>query len=177
MPTNSSDASAPRYPQRLRARASLRFLGQPIQKPSVKVPSTPRPRSYCAQACPKIRSHDDTPTYRHRYLSMPSMPNGISGLCCRPAHRRLEFFVMIDQRTKDRAAAPLGARADASVRPISSLHVLLTDSLLSFAIRSQPIVASTTARYAYDRTCRYVCLAQVPPYNPHRQSSLLHPTL
>ena len=40
---------------------------------------------------------------------------------------------MIDQRTKHRVLAPLCARAHASVRPVSLLHVLLADSLLRFA--------------------------------------------
>ena len=65
---------APCDPQRLRARASLRFLGQPIQKPSLKVPSTPGPHSCSAQAPLKIRLRADASTHRHRYHSMPSMP-------------------------------------------------------------------------------------------------------
>jgi hypothetical protein len=50
---------ASRDPQRLRARASLRFLGQPIQRPSSKVPSTPGPRSRSARAPLEISSRDD----------------------------------------------------------------------------------------------------------------------
>ena len=47
---------------------------------------------------------------------------------------------MIDQRTKDRVLVPLCARVHASVRPVSLRYLLLADSLLSFATRSQPIV-------------------------------------
>ena len=103
--------------------------------------STPRPRSHCAQAFPKISSRSDASTHRHRYYSMPSMPKGNSGLPCRPAHPgAVGFFVMIDRRTKDRAIEPLCARAHAPARPVSLLHVLLADSPLRFAIWSRPIV-------------------------------------
>src|SRR5688572_15088789 len=105
------------------------------------------------------------------------MPKGNSGLSCWPTHRGLGFFLMIDQRTKDRAAAPLCARAHASVRPVSLLYVLLADSLLRLTTRSQPIVASTTARYFRDQPSCYTCFGESPPYNPHRQTLLLHPTL
>ena len=43
--------------------------------------------------------------------------------------------------------------------------------------RSQPIVASTTARCSLDQPYRYVCFAQCPPYNPHRIRPLLYPPL
>jgi hypothetical protein len=112
------------------AYSSFRCFGQPIQKPSLKVPSTPRAESRSAHAPLKICLRADAPTDRHRYHSMRSMQKGNSGLCCRPANRCLGFFVMIDQRTKDRAAAPLSARAHASVRPVLLLHVLLADCLL-----------------------------------------------
>src|SRR5439155_18101962 len=118
-----------RDPQRFRARASLRFFSQPIQKPAVQVPSTPRPLSYCAEASPKIGSRDDAATYRHRYHSMPSMPKGNSGLSCQPARpHTLGFFVMIAQRTNTRALAPFSARANASVRLVSSFHRFLAHS-------------------------------------------------
>jgi hypothetical protein len=44
---------APRDSQGLCAGSSLRLFGQPIQKPSLKMPSTPRPWSRPAQAPPK----------------------------------------------------------------------------------------------------------------------------
>ena len=128
------------------------FLANRSKSLLVKVPSTPRPQSRSAQAPPKISSRADAPTHRHRYHSMPSMPKGNSGLLCQPAcPRTMGFFVMIDQRTKNRVLAPLCARAHASVRPVSLLHVLLADSLLRFATRSHPIVASTTARCSHDQ--------------------------
>ncbi len=84
---------------------------------------------------------------------------------------------MIEQQTKDRVVAPLYDRAHASVRPVSLRHVLLADSLLRLTTRSQPIVASTTARYFHDQPFCYACFGESPPYNPHRQTLLLHPTL
>ena len=169
---------APRDPQRLRARASLRFFGQPIQKPSLKVPSTPRPQSHCAQAPPKLSSGADAPTHRHRYHSMPPMPKGNSGLSCRPACPcTMGFFVMIDQRTKNRAFEPLRARAHASVRPVPLLHVFFARSLFRFTRRLQSVDASNAARSSHDLLRCYVYSARCPRYNPHRLSSLLHPTL
>src|SRR5439155_23048075 len=82
------------------------------------------------------------------------------------------FFVMITQRTKDRPAASLCARAHASVRPVSLLHVLLADSLLRLT-RLQPIVASTTARYFHDQPSCCTCFGESPPYNSHKQTLLL----
>ena len=152
-----------------------------IQKRSRKVPSTPRPRSRSAQAPLKISSGADAQTHRHRYHSMPSMPKGHSGLPCRPAHpRAMGFFVMIDQRTKNRVPAPLCARAHAPLRPVSLLRVLLANSLFRFATWSQPIVALKTARTAWSshhQPCRYVCFGRSPRYNPHRPTSLPYPTL
>src|SRR6266481_10204926 len=108
---------------------------------AVKVPSTPRAESRSAQAPPKISSRADAPTDRYRYHSMPPMPEGNSGLSCRPARlRTMGFFVMIDQRPKTSVLPVLCARAHASVRPVSLCHVLLADSLFRFAARSQPIV-------------------------------------
>ena len=142
------------------------------------MPSTPRPWSHCAQAPLKISSRADAPTHRHRYHSMPPMPKGNFGLPCRPARpSTMGFFVMIDQRRKDRLFASLYARAHASVRPVLLLHVWLADSLFRFATRSQPIVASKTARPCQNPLRCYVCLTRCPRYNPHRQPSLLHPTL
>ena len=165
-------------PTPTRARASLRFLGQPIQRPSIKVPSTPRPQSHCAQAPHTLSSGADAPTHRHRYHPMPSMPKGNSALPCQPACScTMGFFVMIDQQTKDRAVAPLCARASASVRPVLSLYPFLPRSRLCFATRSRPIVALKTARYFHYQWCSYVCFSQPPSYNPHRQTSLLHPPL
>ena len=172
MLTNSS--AAPRDPQRLRARASLRFLGQPIQRPSLKVPSTLGPQSRSARATRKISSRADASTHRHRYHPVPSLPKGNSGLFCQPAYpRTMGFFVMIDQRTKHRAFASLCAGAHASVRPVLLPLVLLW----RFATRLQPIVASKTARCSHDQPCLSLYFAQSHPNNPHRQTSLLHPTL
>ena len=119
----------------------------------------------------QISSRADAPTHRHRYHSMPSMPKGNSGLFCQPACPcTVGFFVMIDQRTKDRALAPLCARAHASVRPVSLRYVLLADSLL--AVR-HPLATTRLrqrlARYSHHQPCCYVCFDQSPPYNPHRQ--------
>ena len=126
----------------------------------------------------KIRLRADASTHRHRYHPMPSMPKGNSGLPCRPARpHTMGFFVMIDQRTKNRPLQTLCARAHASVRPVSLLHVLWADSLLRFATRSRPIVALKTARYSHHQWCCYVCFDQSPRYNPHRHPSLLHPPL
>jgi hypothetical protein len=109
---------------------------------------------------------------------MPSMPKGNSGLFCQPAcSYTMGFFVMTNQQTKDRVFASLCARAHASVRSVSLLDVLLADSLLRLTTRSQPIVASTTARYFHDQPCCYICFGESLPYNPHRQTLLLHPTL
>ena len=49
-----------------------------------------------------------------------------------PVPDTMGFFVMIDQRTKNRVPAPLCARAHASVRPVSLLHVLLADISIAF---------------------------------------------
>jgi hypothetical protein len=87
------------------------------------------------------------------------------------------FFVMIDQRSKSRVLEPLCARAYASVRPVLLLHLLLADSLFRFATPSQPIVCVKDCPVFYDELCWYVCFGQSPQYNPHRQPSLLHPTL
>jgi len=167
MPRIHPPLPAPRDPQRLRARASLRRFGQPIQRPSSKVPSTPGPRSRSAQAPRKISSRADASTHRRRYHPVPSLPKGNSGLLCQPACPcTMGFFVMIDQRTKDRAIALLCIRAHASVRPVSLLYLLLADSLLRLTTRSQPIVALKTARHFHDQPCCYVYFGQSPPYNP-----------
>jgi hypothetical protein len=151
------------------ARASLRLLSQPIQKPSVKVPATPKPQSHRAQAPPALSSGVDASTHRHRYLSMPCVPTGHSGLCCRAAHRCLGFFVTIDQRTNTPVLLSLCARASASVRPVLSRHPFLPRSRLCLATRSRPIVASKTAPPCQNALRCYVCSARRPRYNPHRR--------
>jgi hypothetical protein len=102
MPTNSSAAFSSMSCQKASCVASLRFLGQPIQRPSLKVPSTLGRGSRSARATRKISSRADAQTHRHRYLSMPAMPKGNSSLPCQPARLcTMGLFVMINQRTKD----------------------------------------------------------------------------
>ena len=133
-------------------------------------------QSPCAQAPPKISSRDDAPTHRHRYHSMPSMPKGNSSLPCKSAcFFTMGLFVMINQPTKNRVLVLLCARAHASVRPVSLIHVLLADSVLRSTTRSQPLVASKMARYFHDQPSCYACFGESPPYNPHRHTSLLSP--
>jgi hypothetical protein len=77
------------------------FLANRSKSPSVKVPSTSKPQSHCAQAPPALSSGADAPTHRHRYLSMPCLPTRNSDLCCQPARPcPMGFFVMIAQRPK-----------------------------------------------------------------------------
>jgi hypothetical protein len=90
-----------------------------------------------------------------------------------PASRNPKGFV----RVRHCALAPLCARAHASVQPVSLILVLLAGCLLRFATRSQPLLAPKMARYSHHQPCCYVCVGQSPPYNPHRHTSLLHPTL
>jgi hypothetical protein len=138
------------------------------------VPSTLGPGSRSAQTPLKISSGVDAPTHRHRYHSVPPMPKGNSDFPCRPARpRTMGFFVMINQPTKNRVLVLLCARAHASVRPVLLPLVLLW----RFATRLQPIVASKTARCSHDQPCLYLYFAQSHPNNPHRYTSLLHPTL
>jgi Putative transposase len=155
-------------PQKLRARASLRFFGQPIQRPSLKVPPTPGPWSRSAQAPLQISPRADAPTHRHRYHSMPPVPKGNSSLPCQPARLcTMGFFVMIAQRPKIHVFAALCAKASASVRPVLSLHPFLPRSRLCFATRSRPILASKIARPCQNPLRCYVCSARCR-YNPHR---------
>jgi hypothetical protein len=140
------------------------LFGQPLQRPPRKVPSTPRPQSHCAQAPPSLSSGTDAPTHRHRYLSMPALAKGNSGLTCQPAHpATMGFFVMIAQRSKDRAVALLRARAHASVRLVSSLHLFL---VLRSASRLLPVADSNTAPSPRKQRRCHVCSARCPRYDP-----------
>lgn len=169
---------APRDSQGLCPCSSFRLSGQPIQKPSLQVPSTPRPQSRFAQALQKISSRADAPTHRHRYHSMPSLPKGNSGFPFEPAgSRTMGFFVMIAQRTKTRVIPPLCARANVSVRLGCSFYLFSAHSYFGRACPLSSLVNSNAARSSHDHPCCNACVARCPRYNPHRQPSLLHPTL
>ena len=164
---------ASRDSQRFRPRASLRFFGQPIQKPSLKVPSTPRAESRSAQAPPKISSPADAPTHRHRYHSMPSMPKGNSGFpfeSVRP--HTMGFFVMIPLRSNTRVLPPLCNSANASVRLVSSFY--LFSAHFQRASQLCSLVNSNAACSSHDHQCYDVCSDRCPRCNPHRRPSLLH---
>jgi hypothetical protein len=134
--------------------------------------------SRSAQAPPEVGSRADARTYRHRSLTMPSMPKGNSGLPCQPARScTMGFFVMIDQRPNWHVFPTLCTRANASVRRVSSLHLFSAHSRYRCASELQSVGNSNHARMSHDQQQCDVCSGRYPPYNPHRQSSLLHPTL
>ena len=131
-------------------------------------------------AVPKLPSKlgADAPTDRHRYHSMPSMPKGNSGLPCRPARpHSMGFFVMIAQRTDCQVFPALCTSANTSVRPVSSFYLFSADFLFGRASQLISLVNSNAARSSHDHQCCDVCSARCPRSNPHRQLSLLHPTL
>jgi len=169
---------APRNSQGLCACPSLGRFGQPIQKPAVQVPSTPRPLSRCAQAPAKVSSPTHARTHRHRYHSMSSVPKGNAGLVCQSACPRTRgFFVMIAQPTNTPALAPFSARANASVRLVASFHSFLAYSHVGRASRWISQVNSNAPRSSRDHQHGDVCSAPCHGYNPHRQPPLLPPTL
>ena len=112
----------------------------------------------------KISSRADAPTHRHRYHSMPSMPKGNSGLPCQPARPcTMGFFVMIDQRTKNRVFAPLCARAQRIGSPCFITSRLV--GRLSIAFR-YPVATNRCVKDCpvFSRPpCCYVCFGRCPP--------------
>jgi hypothetical protein len=145
---------------------------------SLSMPSTPRFESRSAQAPPELGSRVDARTYWHRSHTMPSMSKGHSDLPCQTACScTMGFLVMIDQRPNCHVFLALCTRANASVRRVSSLHLFSAHSRYRCASELQSVENSNHARMSHDQQQCDVCSGRYPPYNPHRQSSLLHPTL
>ena len=138
--------------------------------------STPRFESRSAQAPPKVGSRANARTDRHRSHTMPFMPKGNSGLPCQPSCT-MGFFVMSGQRTNTLVLLSLCARANASVRCVSSLHLSSAHSRLRCASELQSVTNSNHTPVSHDQQRCDACSGSYPSYNPHRQSSLLHPTL
>lgn len=84
---------------------------------------------------------------------------------------------MIDQRTNGQVFPALRNSAKASVRLLSSYFLLLTPSYFEDAPQLISRVNSNAARSSYVHQHGDVCSAPCRSYNPHRQLSLLHPTL
>jgi len=142
------------------------------------MPSTPAPRSRSAKTTRKVRLRANAPTHRHRYHSMPSLPSGNSGLFCQlGCHCTVGFFLMIDQRTKNRAFASLYSRAHPSVRAVSRLHPMLAAALLSFAIDHGQRLRSTNTGDIAPNHADNSALAISPFAIPIEYRPLLHPPL
>jgi hypothetical protein len=94
------------------------------------------------------------------------------------------FFVTIDQRTENGVLALLCARAPRISSPVfHTSHLIGRHPIISqHPIEFRYSVASN--RCGNDGPVFFMtdgggtsALANLPPYNPHRQPSLLHPTL
>ena len=85
--------------------------------------------------------------------------------------------MMIAQRTKTRALAPLSTRANASVRLVSSFYLVLAYSQVGRASQWISQVNLNAACPLHNHHHGSVCSARCHGYNPHSQPSLLHPTL
>jgi len=86
------------------------------------------------------------------------------------------FFVMIAQRTNGHGFPALCEGANASVRLVSSFYLVLAHSHVGRASQWILQVNLNAARSSRDHQ-RDVCSAHCHAYNPHKQPSLLHPTL
>ncbi len=84
---------------------------------------------------------------------------------------------MIAQHLNSHVFLVLCARANAPVRRVSSLYVFSAHLLLRCVSWLQSVINSNAAWSSYDHQRCYICSAQSPRYNPHRQPLLLHPTL
>jgi hypothetical protein len=87
------------------------------------------------------------------------------------------FFVMIAQRNYWHVFPALGNSATASVRLLSSLYLFSADFHFGHANQLSSMINSNAARSSHDPQCCDVCSARCLAYNPHKQPSLLHPTL
>jgi hypothetical protein len=87
------------------------------------------------------------------------------------------FFVMIAQRTNGHGFPALCESAIASVRLVSSFYLVLAHSHVGRASRWISQVNLNAARSSRDHPHGNVCSARCHGYNPHKQPSLLHPTL
>jgi hypothetical protein len=142
------------------------------------VPSTLGALACAAKASPTLHSRADARTDRYRSHSVSSLPKRNPGLACSTARPDTPgFFVMIAQHPNSHLFPVLCARANPSVRHVSSLYVFSAHLLLRCLSCLQSVVSSNTAWSSHHHQRCYVCSGQCPRYNPHRQSLLLHPTL
>ena len=84
---------------------------------------------------------------------------------------------MIAQRTNTHVLAPFSARANASVRLVSSFHLFLARSHFGGDRQLSSQVNLNAARSLHDHHHGNVWSAPCLRSNPHRRPSLLHPTL
>ena len=87
------------------------------------------------------------------------------------------FFVMIAQRTNGHVFPALANSANASMRLVSSFYLFCADFLFGRANQLHSLIDSNAARcFTITSTAMFARLTALV-YNPHRQPSLLHPTL
>jgi hypothetical protein len=84
---------------------------------------------------------------------------------------------MIAQRTNGHVFPALGNSANASMRLVSLFYLFCADFHFGRANQLSSLINSNAARSSHNHQCCDVCSAPCPSYNPHRQPSLLHPTL
>jgi hypothetical protein len=84
---------------------------------------------------------------------------------------------MIAQRTNRHVFPALCNGANGSVRLISSFYIFLAHSHVARTRQWISQVNSNAARSSHDHQHGDVCSAPCHGYNPHKQPSLLHPTL
>ena len=129
-----------------------------------------------AKASPKVHSRADARTDRYRSHSVSSLPKRNPGLPCSTAHPGTTgFFVMIAQPPNSHFLPVLCARANASLRLVSSLYVFSAHLLLRCVRWLQSVVSSNTAWSSHDHQRCYVRSGQCLRYNPHGQPLLLRP--
>ena len=84
---------------------------------------------------------------------------------------------MIAQRTDWQVFPALGNRAKASVRLLSSFCLFSANVHFGRACQSSSRINSNAVLSSHNHTHADVCSALCHGSNPHRQPSLLHPTL
>jgi len=84
---------------------------------------------------------------------------------------------MIAQRNYCQVFSALCNSANTSVRLVSSFYLFSAYSHFGRACQLISLVNSNAAASLHDHPHGHVCSARCPRSNPHRQLSLLHPTL
>ena len=165
---------APRHPQGFHAGAPLRLFSQPPQRLPVEVSSTHGTFTTTEPTSPTFHQPVDAGTDRHRYPSLPALPD-------RNAHAGLRlgglptvgFLVRSVRSTRTPVFALLCTRANADLRPAVPFRPLFADAR-SYSVADFP---RATAVRSSDYAPLFCLSTRCFSYNPHRQRFLPLPAL